>query len=58
MKYFIEYNAKFIAERKSIKACVALIIKKGLKNDDENLLYIVDELGNYYDSNGKYIEII
>ena len=58
MKYFIECNAKFIAERKSIKACIALIIKKGLKNDNDNLLYIVDKQGNYYNSNGEYIEII
>lgn len=58
MKYFIEYNAKYIAERKSIKACVALIVKKGLKSDDDNLLYIVDEHGNYYNSNGEYIKLI
>lgn len=58
MKYFIEYNAKFIAERKSIKACLSLIAKKNLKNDNDNLLYIVDEHGNYYNSMGEYIEII
>lgn len=58
MKYFIEYNAKFIAERKSINACLSLIAKKNLKNDDDNMLYIVDEYGNYYNSMGEYIEII
>lgn len=58
MKFFIEYNGKFIAERKSIKACISLIFKKGLKNDENNMLYIVDNLGNYYNDRGEYLEII
>lgn len=57
MKYFVSYNAKFMAEYKSVKACLNFINRKGYKNDENNLLYIVDEEGNEYDVvTGKYIE--
>ena len=49
MKYYVEYNAKFIAMYKSIKPALRFIAKKGYKNDDNNLLYLVDSAGNRYD---------
>ena len=50
MKYFVSYNAKFMAEYKSVKACLNFINRKGWKNDENNMLYIVDEDGEEYDS--------
>lgn len=51
MKYFIEYNAKYIAEFKTLKGCINYIQRKNLKDDENNSLSIVDE-------NGVYIENI
>ena len=48
MKYFVEYNCKFIAMYKSVKSCISFINKKGLKDDDDNMLRIYDEEGNTY----------
>ena len=48
MKYFIEYNAKYIAEYKTIKGCLNLINKKGIKDDENNCLCIIDENGVVY----------
>lgn len=50
MKYFVSYNAKYMAEYKSVKACLDFINRKGYKNDEDNLLYIVDEEGEEYDT--------
>lgn len=47
-KYFVCYNAKFIAERKTLKGCQDFISRKGLKDDENNLLYIVDDEGEEY----------
>lgn len=59
MKYFVSYNAKYMAEYKSVKACLDFINCKGYKNDEDNLLYIVDEEGEEYDVvTGKLIEDI
>lgn len=57
MKYFVSYNAKYIAQCKSIKHCLSVITKKGLKDDENNLLEIVDEDGIYYDSKGELLEL-
>lgn len=51
MKYFVEYNAKYIAEYKTLKGCINFIQRKNLKDDEDNTLNIVDE-------NGVYIENI
>lgn len=52
MKFFVSYNAKYIASRKSLKMAVKFIETKGLKNDEDNLLYIVDSNGVYYTASG------
>ena len=57
MKYFISYNCKYIAQCKSVKHCLSIIAKKGLKDDENNMLEIVDEDGNYYNANGVLIEL-
>lgn len=53
MKYFVEYNGKYIAEYKTLKGANDFITKKGLKNDDDNLLLIVDNEGGMYRPTGE-----
>ena len=49
MTFYVSYNCKFIAMRKSLSAAMNVIAKKGLKNDQNNLLYIIDADGETYD---------
>lgn len=57
MKYFVMYNAQCMAMYKSVKACLNLINRKGWKNDEYNMLSIIDENGDEYDTNtGAFIE--
>lgn len=57
MKFFVEYNAQYMAMYKSVKACLNLINRKGWKNDEDNMLRIVDENGDEYDTiTGAFIE--
>ena len=54
--YFVEYNAKFIAMYKTVKACLNFIDRKGLKSDYDNELRIFDKNGNEYNpTNGNLI---
>lgn len=46
--FYVEYNAKFIAMYKSVRACLAFIDRKGLRDDFDNSLCIYDNLGNPY----------
>lgn len=46
MTFFVEYNAKYIASYKSLKAAQNFIARKGLKDDEWNLLRIWDSEGN------------
>lgn len=48
MYYFVWYNGAFIAQYKSVRACLNLIDRKGLKNDYRNQLDIVDQNGDLY----------
>ena len=48
MRYFVEYNCKFIACYKSVLACIKFIERKGYKDDLDNSLNIIDEKGNMY----------
>lgn len=57
MTYFICYNAKYIASRKSLKAAVDFIDAKGIQDDDRNELYIVDQIGNYFKPDGDIMEL-
>ena len=50
MKYYVEYNCQYMAIYKSVKACLNLINRKGWKNDENNMLRIVDENGDEYDT--------
>lgn len=57
MKYFVSYNCQFVAMYKSLKACLNYIQRKGLRDDDYNLLYIVDSEGNEYSwRTGKLVD--
>ena len=55
VRFFVSYNGKFVAERATIEAAVNVIIRKGLKDDYDNDLYIVDSEGNQYDAAGKMV---
>lgn len=48
MFYFVDYNGKFIAVYKSLRACRNFINRKGLRDDLDNVLRVVDEKGNMY----------
>lgn len=59
MKYFITYNGRFIASRTTIKSALSFIEKKGLKDDRDNSLVIVDSEWNQYNPiTGKEFETI
>jgi hypothetical protein len=49
VKYFVCYNSKLIASRKTISSCKSYISQKGLKDDEDNSLCIVDNQGFIYD---------
>lgn len=48
MYYFVWYNGAFIAQYKSVRACINFIDRKKLQNDYKNLLEIVDQNGDLY----------
>jgi len=48
--YFVEYNCKFVAMYKSVKACLNFISRKGYTNDLDNMVRIFDKSGNEYDT--------
>ncbi len=50
MKYFlVDFNGKYRAKYKTIKACVNYIQRNGLKNDDSHYLAIVSSDYDVYD---------
>ena len=48
-RFYVEYNCKFIAMYKSVRACLNFINRKNLYSDDLNLCRIFDNEGNEYD---------
>lgn len=46
--YFVYYNGKYIAEYKSVRACLNFINRKGLQDDYNNVLRIVNTDGDMY----------
>lgn len=46
--FFVEYNAKFVAMYKSVRACLNFIERKGYVNDFDNTVRIFDKEGNEY----------
>lgn len=53
MTFFICYNGKYIASRQSLKSAVNFIDARGIQDDENNVLYIVDKQGNYYTPDGE-----
>lgn len=49
-RFWVEYNCKFIASYKSVKACLNFINRKGLQDNFFNALTIVDNNGNMYNT--------
>ena len=49
MNYYVYYNGKYIAMYKTLAACRNFIARKGLKNDENNLLEILDSEWNEYE---------
>lgn len=56
MTYFISYNGKYIASRRSLKAAVNFIDVRGIQDDENNELYIIDQQGNNYSPKGDAME--
>lgn len=55
--FFVEYNAKFMAMYKSVRACLNFISRKGYVNDLDNTVRIFDKDGNeYHPITGKQIK--
>lgn len=48
MKYYVEYNAKFIAVYMSLKRALNYIKRKWLRDDENNMLCVLDSKGNMY----------
>ncbi len=54
---FIDYNGKFIAQYKRMSAALAYINRKGLQDDLDNTMRLVDDKGNEYNPiTGKTIK--
>lgn len=47
--FYVEYNGCFIAMYKSIRTCLNFIKRRGLRDDEDNLLRIWDNTGTIYD---------
>ena len=45
---FIDYNGKYIAKYKRMNAALNYINRKGLQDDLDNTLRLVDDKGNEY----------
>lgn len=57
MTYFICYNGKYIASRRSLKTAIDFIDARGIQDDDLNELYITDNIGNYFTPDGDTMEL-
>lgn len=55
--FFVQYNGEFVADYKSVTACLKYISRKGYINDLDNVVRIFDQYGNeYHPINGKQIK--
>lgn len=45
---FVDYNGKFIAQYRRMSAALTYIERKGLQDDLDNTLRLVDDKGNEY----------
>lgn len=48
MVYFVEYNGKYVADRKTLRGALSYISRKGLQDDFDNTLRLVDQNGYMY----------
>lgn len=54
--FYVECNGCYIAMYKSLRACLNFIKRRGLRDDEDNLLRIWDNNGTIYDPvNGEDI---
>lgn len=49
-RFWVEYNGKYVADYKSVRACLNFIDRKGLQEDLNNTLRIVDNNGDMYNT--------
>ena len=49
MWYFVEYNGKLLKATKTKGAALCYIIRKGLRDDENNSLVLADSYGDTYD---------
>lgn len=46
--FYVDYNGKFIAMYKTLNGALRYIQRRGLKDDLDNSLYLVDNEGDMY----------
>ena len=57
-RFYVHYNGCFIADYKSVRACLNFIRRNGLENDCDNSLHVVDNNGDMYNCiNGNKIKV-
>lgn len=49
-RFWVEYNGKYVADYKSVPACLKFIERKKLQDDFDNALRIVDNNGDMYNT--------
>ena len=49
-RFWVEYNGKYVADYKSVRACLNFIDRKGFRDDLNNTLRIVDNNGDMYNT--------
>lgn len=55
--YFVDYNGAYIAQYRTLRGALNYIARKGLRNDLDNVLDLVDSDGEMYNPiTGKHIE--
>ena len=50
-RFWVYYNGNYMAEYKSVRACLNFINRKKLQDDYHNTLRIVDNNGDMYNTN-------
>lgn len=57
-RFFVEHNAQYMGIFKSLKCALNFIKRKGYTNDEDNLTYLLDSNGEFYDIHtGQIIDV-
>ena len=59
IKFWVWYNGNYMAEYKSVRACLYFFNRKKLQDDYDNALQIVDDNGDMYNTiSGNKIKLM